>query len=208
MRQPPAPGILPGMRILFASGNTHKRKEIAQLFPGREIFLPKELGIPFEVEEDGSSFLENAMKKALALRASWPGAILADDSGICVDALGGEPGIRSARFGAMDGVELGSRERNALLLERMRGKEERSCAFVCCMVLLLSERRFFVAQESFEGQLLEAPRGEGGFGYDPVVWISQENRSVAELSDEEKNRISHRGKAAKRILDMLEGMGE
>jgi XTP/dITP diphosphohydrolase len=196
------------MRILFASGNVHKRKEIAQLFPGHEIILPEELGLPFEVEEDGSTFLENAMKKVDALTAAWPGAILADDSGICVDALGGAPGIHSARYGSEDGVELSSRERNALLVNAMRGKAERGCAFVCCMVLSLSQRRFIVAQESLEGILLEEPRGDAGFGYDPLVWVREKKRSVAELSDGEKNAISHRGRAARRILAMLDGAAE
>lgn len=206
-RLPPNPGreYARPMRMLFASGNVHKRKEIAQLFPGHDIVLPKDLGLPFVVEEDGDTFLANAMKKAVALQSAWPGAILADDSGICVDALGGAPGILSARYGSEDGVELSSRERNALLLSAMRGKSERGCAFVCCMVLLFSDRRFLVAQESLEGRLLESPRGEAGFGYDPLVWVEELNRSVAELSDWEKNAISHRGKAARRILAMLDG---
>jgi len=191
------------MRILFASGNVHKRKELAQIFAGHDILLPKELGLAFDVEEDGASFLENAMKKAQALRPAWPGAILADDSGICVDALGGEPGIHSARYGSEYGVEPSSRERNALLLSAMHGRTDRSCAFVCCMVLSLSERRFIVAQESLEGTLLEQPRGDSGFGYDPLVFVEEKKRSVAELSDEEKNAISHRGRAAMRILAML-----
>jgi XTP/dITP diphosphohydrolase len=193
------------MRILFASGNAHKAKEIAQLFPGHEISLPGELGLPFDVVEDGSSFLENALIKIRALRHVSPGAILADDSGICVDALGGEPGIHSARYGSSGGMELSSRERNELLLQAMRGKTNRDCAFVCCMVFSLSEKRFFIAQETLEGTLLEAPSGEGGFGYDPLVWLSQQSRSVAELSDEEKNSLSHRGKAAIRIAAMLRG---
>jgi XTP/dITP diphosphohydrolase len=193
------------MRILFASGNVHKAKEIAQLFPGHEISLPAELRLPFDVVEDGSSFLENAMKKVHALRHEWPGAILADDSGICVDALGGEPGIHSARYGSSGGMELSSRQRNELLVEAMRGKTDRACVFVCCMVLSLSDKRFFIAQETLEGTLLEAPCGEGGFGYDPIVWLSQQSKSVAELSDEEKNSLSHRGKAAMRISTMLQG---
>jgi XTP/dITP diphosphohydrolase len=193
------------MRILFASGNVHKAKEIAQLFPGHEISLPVELGLPFDVVEDGSSFLENAMKKVQALRNAWPGAILADDSGICVDALGGEPGIHSARYGSSGGRELSSRERNELLLNTMRGKTDRACAFVCCMVFSFSEKRFFIALETLDGTLLEAPSGEGGFGYDPIVWLGQKSKSVAELSDEEKNSLSHRGKAAMRISAMLQG---
>lgn len=194
------------MKILFASGNAHKRAEMAALFPGHDLFIPREIGLPFDPEEDGETFLENAMIKAQALRASWEGPILADDSGICVDALGGAPGIFSARFGASDGVDLSSMERNALLLERMRGVRERSCRFVCAMVLSVDAARFMCAQETLEGVLLESPRGTGGFGYDPVVFLPDRGVSVAELSEEEKNAISHRGKAAKRIKAALEAL--
>lgn len=195
------------MEIMFASGNAHKRKEMAQLFLGHEILLPGERGIAFKVEEDGSSFLENAVKKAASLRPHWPGAILADDSGICVRALGGQPGIHSARYGSRDGEELEAGERNALLLEAMRGRVDRSCAFVCCMVLSLGAERLLAVQESMEGTLLEAPRGLGGFGYDPIVWLDRYRKSVAELSDMEKNEVSHRGRAASGILAMLAGVG-
>lgn len=177
---------------------------MAAIFQGHEILIPADLGLAFDPDEDGSTFMENAVIKAEALRDSWVGPILADDSGICVDALGGAPGIYSARFGSSGGRELASAERNALLLSRMECVAERECRFVCAMVLSLDRQRFISAQETFEGILLDAPRGSAGFGYDPIVFLPERGLSVAELPEEEKNAISHRGKAAKRILAALE----
>ncbi len=191
------------MDILFASGNLHKRGEVAALFPNHRIILPQECGLGFDVEESGLTFLENAMLKALALRSLWSGPILADDSGICLPALGGLPGIYSARFGSEGGKNLSSEERNELLLEKMRGRSDRECAFVCSMVLSLGQDRFFIAQETLEGRLLDSPRGKGGFGYDPIVWIEEKQCSVAELTEEEKNIISHRGKAAHALCKLF-----
>jgi XTP/dITP diphosphohydrolase len=193
------------MEILFASGNKHKKAEIAALFPRHRIILPGERGMEFDVDETGLSFHENAMLKVMALRGLWEGAILADDSGLCVKAMDGGPGIYSARYGSTDGRELDSVSRNALLLQAMHGKAERACAFACCMVLSLSRERFFMAQETMEGSLLESPRGSGGFGYDPIVWIQERACSVAELPEAEKNRLSHRGKAARALQAMVNG---
>lgn len=176
---------------------------MSTLFSGHELVMPEEFGLPFDPEEDGASFLENAMIKAQALRSSWEGPILSDDSGICVDALGGAPGIFSARFGNSGGKDLSSEKRNALLLERMGGVAERSCRFVCAMVLSWDGHRFLCAQETLEGILLEEPRGLAGFGYDPVVFLPERGCSVAELNEGDKNAISHRGKAAARIKAAL-----
>jgi XTP/dITP diphosphohydrolase len=118
--------------------------------------------------------------------------------------------VLSARYGSTDGsTPLAAPERNALLLEEMRGVADRACRFVCCMSLVLSPDRIFVVQETCEGLLLEAPRGSGGFGYDPLVYLPELGCSVAELSTEQKNRVSHRGRALSRmaaIIDSLSGM--
>lgn len=194
------------MTIYFASGNAHKREELAGILSPHRVLIPADRGIAFDPVEDGASFLDNALIKARALHRLVGEPVIADDSGICVDALGGEPGIRSARYGSEGGAKLSDRERNLLLLDRTRGNPSRGCRFVCSMVLLLSENRFFVAQETLEGELIEEMRGSGGFGYDPLVYLPGLGKTVAELCPDEKNRISHRGKAGaaiKRLLDLI-----
>jgi XTP/dITP diphosphohydrolase len=198
------------MEIFVATGNAHKVVELNAALPGHRLRLPSEAGIEgFEVEEDGSTYLENSLKKARALYALSGKPSLADDSGLSVKALDGAPGVLSARYGAKPGLEHGSlvkleaAERNALLLERMEGEEERSCAFVCCLVFVLSEERVFTVQETCPGLILRSPQGIGGFGYDPVIYLPELGKSVAELSVEEKNRVSHRGKACARMAAVL-----
>jgi XTP/dITP diphosphohydrolase len=199
------------MEIYVATANAHKLLELAPALPGHRLRSPAEAGHPdFEVEEDGAEFLDNALKKAMALFSLVDRPSLADDSGLVVRALGGEPGVRSARYGSADGgvTKLDAASRNAYLLARMEGESDRACAFVCCLVLVLSEDRFFVVQETCPGELLRTPRGSGGFGYDPVVYLPELGKTVAELSTEEKNRVSHRGRACARlvrILDDIEG---
>jgi XTP/dITP diphosphohydrolase len=175
------------------------------LFGAHVLHSPSEEGIAFDITEDGRSFLENALKKAQALQRQCGMPVLADDSGLCVDALGGAPGLHSARYGSLDGRTLEASARNARLLEAMRGVQDRSCRFVCCLVLVSSPDRFLAVQETMEGELLEEPRGQGGFGYDPIVLVKSRGLSVAELTEEEKNRISHRGKAAAAMLRLIAG---
>lgn len=193
------------MEIIVATGNAHKLGELAELFPGHRLLRPVDVGHPgFDVIEDGATFFENAFKKAEALHKLTGRPVLADDSGLAVHALGGEPGIHSARYGSLDGkLKLEAPERNALLLKAVEGFTDRKCAFVCCLILMLTDERFFAVQESLEGELLKAPRGEGGFGYDPVVWLPSLGKSVAELSAAEKNAISHRGRASRRMAAIL-----
>lgn len=223
----PAPLALPSpnpvvsyiMILWFASGNLHKKREVAALFPGHTILLPADADLDFDPDETGSAFLDNAMLKALTLyrmlRESGPGRlegpVLADDSGLCVDALGGRPGIYSARYagrdnaGAQGGGKLEASERNALLLEELGNNPNRKARFMCAMVLLRDENRFFAVQETLEGELVRPGKGRGigGFGYDPILYLPDRGLTVAELPEEEKNRISHRGKAAKIIAKLL-----
>ncbi len=193
------------MEIIVATGNAHKLGELAELFPAYRLLRPSDVGHPaFDVEENGSTFLGNAIIKAEALFRLVGRPVLADDSGLAVRALGGGPGIHSARFGSEDGrAKLDSADRNALLLRTMADKDDRSCAFVCCLVLCLSAERIFCVQETLEGELLREPRGKGGFGYDPIVFVPAFSKSVAELSSEEKNAMSHRGRAARRMVSIL-----
>ncbi len=196
------------MELLVATSNAHKLLELGPLFPGHVLKTPVQAGFSdFDVVEDGLSFHANALLKAMALYRLTGRPSLADDSGLAVKALGGRPGIHSARYGSADGrTKLTAPERNAILLAEMEGEEDRSCAFVCCLVLALSGERFFSVQETCEGELLRAPRGEGGFGYDPVVYLSEFGKTVAELTMAEKNRVSHRGRASSRMARILDDL--
>ena len=132
--------------------------------------------------------------------------VIADDSGLCVNALDGRPGVFSARYGETDGEKLTSIQQNLLLLEEIGDTSKRGARFVCAMVLLFDNDRFFIAQETVEGEIVENRellRGDGGFGYDPVFLIPSDGRTFAQFSDKEKNQISHRGKAGMHIANIL-----
>ena len=204
------------MQLLIATQNRHKRAEFAAIFPGHDVITPADLGIDFAVKETGDSFLANAMLKAQHLSAlirsgvapASPGdrtaaieesIVIADDSGLCVDALAGAPGIYSARFGSPDGgvTELDAASRNELLLHSLEGAGRRTARFVCCMAALLPRDRIVIAQESWEGEIARsASRGTGGFGYDPVFYLPGLQCTAADLPPAEKNRLSHRGRAS------------
>ncbi len=191
------------MTIWFATGNAHKKHELAAILADHTIRTPGEAGLDFDPEETGATFLDNALLKARALYGLVREPVIADDSGLCVDALGGRPGVLSARYGGENGRKLDAADRNALLLKEVADSSDRKARFVCCMVLMLTEDRFFVAQETFEGELIREERGKGGFGYDPILYLPERGLTVAELSDAEKNAVSHRGKAGARIAAIL-----
>jgi len=220
------------MILWFASGNIHKKEELKTILEKAlsdpvhmhtlerkdtfkwELKIPSEAGIDFGPEETGSTFLDNALIKAAELHRVLtekgllrPGdAVIADDSGICVDALGGRPGIHSAYYGSPSAdTKIGAEEQNALLLQELGDNPQRSGRFVCCMVLYYNADRFFTAQETFEGEVVKSARGKGGFGYDPIFYIPAMRRTVAELGAEEKNYFSHRGKAARTIANIILG---
>jgi XTP/dITP diphosphohydrolase len=177
--------------------------------------LPAGAGIAgFDPPETGTSFLENSLIKARALAGLLAERgvyepVLADDSGLCVDALDGRPGLYSARYGSDasrrgEGEKLGSEERNRLVLEELGDRPGRGARFVCAMVLLFNEDRFVCAQETLEGEIVrDRGRGTGGFGYDPILCLPEWGCTVAELGEEEKNRISHRAKAGRAIAKLL-----
>jgi XTP/dITP diphosphohydrolase len=188
--------------LTAATNNPHKLREFRRLFPDFRILSPEQIDWAFSFEETGTTYLENALGKALHLYHLVETPVLADDSGLEVVGLGGEPGIYSSRYGSADG-KLSDFERNAYLLNRAASLSDRACFFVCCMVAVLGEKRFFVVQETFHGVLAAEPSGSGGFGYDPVVYLPERRKTVAELRDEEKDAISHRGKAARRLAAVL-----
>ncbi|MBU0935594.1 MAG: RdgB/HAM1 family non-canonical purine NTP pyrophosphatase [Spirochaetes bacterium] len=197
------------MIIHVATNNSHKLGELQALLPGHILRTARDAGFAdFDVVEDGQSFAENSWIKAQALYQLIGRPVLADDSGLCVDALDGRPGIHSARYGSTAERLLESPERNALLLGEMQGKTQRSCRFVCCLTLIIDAARSIVVQETCEGELLLEPRGAGGFGYDPLVYLAAVGKSVAELSESEKNRLSHRGRAIRRLLAALDALPE
>ena len=212
--------MIKNMKLYLASGNEHKRIEMQQILPEFEILIPKDEGIEFEPEETGSTFYENSMIKAKALWDIVKAPVIADDSGICVDALGGAPGIYTSRYagpefmkGRPDGKKIPQDEQNRLLIEQLNAakSDNRSCHYTCSIVLMLNPDRFFVAQETFEGKLIdsiEKQAGTGGFGYDPIVFLPEYGKTVAEISADEKNRISHRGKAVKIIKTVLSALFE
>lgn len=205
-------------KLYLATGNKHKREEIQQILQDYEIRIPSDDGIDFDPVEDGKSFYENSLIKARALWNLVHEPVIADDSGICVDALGGEPGIYTSRYagpdfmhGKADGNKISQEQQNSFLIQQLNDtkSENRSCHYTCAMVLLLNPDRFFVAQETFEGQLIHSIKeaaGNGGFGYDPIVYLPDYKKTVAQISSEEKNRISHRGKALKTIAKILENL--
>jgi len=192
------------MKIYFASGNAHKREELSRILSPHTIVIPPDERIQFNPEEIESTFYGNALIKAKALYELVHCPVIADDSGICVDALDGAPGVLSARYGSVNGIELDSKERNNLLLVQMEGKKNRTSRFVCNMVLYLGPDRFISIQETLEGQLITESRGTGGFGYDPLLYLPEYGKTVAELTPEEKDICSHRGKAGRHIARLLE----
>lgn len=191
------------MHIYLASGNRHKQEEFTALLKGHRISLPVDSGIAFDPEETGTTFLENALLKARVLYESVRCPVIADDSGLCIDALGGKPGIYSARYGMKDGIPLEADERNKLVLRQMEGMANRSCRFICCLAVMLDAHRFFTVQETCEGVIAEEGRGVHGFGYDPIVYLPKLGKTVAELTAEEKNELSHRGKAGRIAARLL-----
>ena len=194
-------------RLVLASGNPGKLREIGALLAplGIEVVAQAALGIA-EAEEPHETFLENALAKARhASRASGLPA-LADDSGLCVDALGGEPGVHSAYYAARKGSrEARDAANNAKLLAELSGHANRRAHFACLMVLVrrVDDPQPLVAEGNWYGEIGRAARGANGFGYDPLFLLPGRGCTSAELPSEEKNRISHRGQALARLLDRL-----
>lgn len=183
------------MKLVLASDNRHKFQEFQEMFRGTDVELvtKTEAGFTEEVEETGSTFAENAYIKAAATAEATGLAAIADDSGLCVDALGGAPGVRSARYTGNHGDS--DRARYELLLRDLAGAEDRTARFVSALCCVFPNGDVLRAQGVCPGRILEAPRGENGFGYDPVFLPEGFDRSMAELTMEEKNAISHRGRA-------------
>jgi XTP/dITP diphosphohydrolase len=192
-------------KLLLATNNRGKVAEYRQLLAdcGWQLVTPSELGLRLAAEETGDTYEDNATMKAL--EAAQVGGLhaLADDSGLEVDALGGEPGPRAARFG---GEGTTYQEKMSLLLERLEGvpPSERECRFVCVIAIADPQGGARLCRGECAGLVAEAPQGEGGFGYDPIFYLPERGVTMAQLSAEEKNAISHRGRAAQIARQILE----
>ena len=198
-------------KIIFATGNEGKMKEVREILDGLtflgekvQILSMKEAGIDIDIIEDGTTFEENAMIKARAVAGAAKEAIvLADDSGLVIDYLNGEPGIYSARY---LGKDTSYRVKNANLVQRLEGvpDEKRSARFVCAIAAVLPDGRELSTRGTIEGRIGYEEKGLNGFGFDPIFYVPEIGKYTAELSDEDKNRISHRGKALRAMREELE----
>ena len=193
------------MRIIFATGNAGKMREIREIMADMdmEICSMKEAGISLDIEENGTTFEENAQIKAKAVAACTKDIVLADDSGLEVDYLNKEPGVYSARY---LGEDTSYDIKNQAILDRLKGvpKEQRTARFVCAIAAVLPDGKTLVTRETIEGYIGECPAGENGFGYDPIFYVDEYHCSTAELTEEQKNEISHRGKALRSMKKLFQ----
>lgn len=193
-------------RIVFATGNAGKMKEIRMILSDldMEIVSMKEAGITADIDENGTTFEENAVIKAKAVAEYTDDIVLADDSGLEIDYLNKEPGIYSARY---MGEDTSYEIKNQNLLDRLAGvpKEQRTARFVCAIAAVLPDKEVIVKRETIEGYIGYEPAGENGFGYDPIFYVDEYNCSTAQLPADKKNELSHRGKALRAMKEALRG---
>ena len=191
-------------KIIFATGNEDKMKEIRRILadPSLEILSLKDAGIHADIDENGKSFEENAMIKAEAISKMTGEIVLADDSGLEIDYLNKEPGVYSARY---MGENTSYRIKNQIILDRLHGVPDivRSARFVCVIAAAFPDGRVETRRATIEGRIAQEPAGENGFGYDPIFYLPEKGKTTAQLSAEEKNEISHRGKTLRKIKEIL-----
>ena len=195
------------MKFVAATQNRHKLAELKAILSGFEIISQQEAGADIDVVEDGQTFEENAYKKAYTLCKALNMPAIADDSGICVDSLDGEPGVYSARYGGSDVKE--DIDRNQLLLQNMKDVPDgaRGAKFVSCISCVFPDGRQVSARGECYGYILHEPQGNGGFGYDPLFFIPQAGKTMAQITPEEKNKISHRAKALEAFREKMREIG-
>ncbi len=193
------------MKLIIASNNAHKIYEIKKILSGKfdEIISLREAGIDHETVEDGTTFMENALKKAREICSISGECALADDSGISAHALGGEPGIYSARYAGNYDSHAADAENNALLLKNLANKEDKTAHYTSAIALVYPSGREVTAEGYMYGKIIDTPRGTRGFGYDPIFVMDGETRTVAEMTDEEKNSVSHRAKALAALFEKI-----
>lgn len=190
--------------IVFATGNQGKMREIRQILAGMDVDIlsMKEAGISMDIVEDGTTFEENAIIKAKAVASATKHIVLADDSGLEIDYLNKEPGIYSARY---MGEDTSYDIKNANLIERLSGVEDekRTARFVCAIAAVLPDGQILTVQGVIEGRIAYEPKGSNGFGFDPIFYLPEYGCTSAELSEEDKNAISHRGRALRAMKEKL-----
>lgn len=193
------------MRIVAATKNANKIKEISSIFAplGFGVISQDDAGINIDVEETGDSFAKNALIKARAVAMLCDDYVMADDSGLCVEALGGRPGVYSARYAGEGAADA---EKIEKLLFEMAGKENRKAKFVTNVAFIFPDGREIVTQGEISGRILDEPKGTNGFGYDPVFYCTELGKSFAEATPEEKNRVSHRSRAIAALVEELENI--
>ncbi len=191
-------------KIVFATGNAGKIKEIQEIMGdlGLEVVTMKDAGIDLEIEENGSTYEENALIKARAVAIYTDAIVMADDSGLEVDYLNGEPGIYSARY---LGEDTSYKIKNATIIERLDGvpDEDRTARFVCAIATVLPSGEEFTSRGVIEGRIGYEEAGTNGFGYDPIFFIPEFQKTTAQLDSQEKNKVSHRGKALEQMKEEL-----
>ena len=191
-------------RIIFATGNAGKMREIRAILSdlGLPVLSMKEAGVVLDIVEDGKTFAENAKIKAMTVWKQTGGIVLADDSGLAVDYIGGEPGVYSARY---MGEDTSYRIKNTNLIERLTGvpDEKRTARFVCAIAAAFPDGTIKTTEGVIEGRIGYEERGENGFGYDPIFYVPEFGCTTAELSEEQKNAVSHRGKALEKMREIL-----
>ena len=197
------------MKVVLASKNPHKLVEIRQITDkfGFDLILQSELGVDLDVEETGTTFEENSLLKAKAVMEATGLPAIADDSGICVDALNGEPGVYSARYGFDDTLDDWGRLELLLKNTEHVPDGQRQAQFVCVITMVTPEGQTIQARGEIHGELLRAPVGKNGFGYDPIFYYPPMGMSTAEMAPEDKNRVSHRGNALRVFYDKLKEAG-
>lgn len=191
------------MRLVAATGNVHKLREIREILSDCEIVSAADVGFTEEVEETGKTFLENACLKATAVANAVGMPAIADDSGLCVEALGGAPGVYSARYSKLFAPRDWTGGNKAFLLKNLEGVKDRRAYFQCAIVLAYPDGRTLTAEGRTYGTILEAPRGTSGFGYDPLFLSDDLRKSFAEATEEEKNSVSHRARALAALKELL-----
>lgn len=191
-------------KIIFATGNQDKMREIREIMADMDVEIQsmKEAGIQADIVEDGETFEDNARIKAQAIANDTDAIVLADDSGLEIDYLNKEPGVYSARY---MGENTSYTIKNQALLDRLQGvpKEKRTARFVCAIAAVLPDKEVLVTRQTMEGYIGNEPEGENGFGYDPIFYLDEFGCSSAALTREQKNAISHRGKALRAMRDLL-----
>lgn len=191
-------------KLVIATGNAGKLKEMKEMLGDLfDVIGLKEAGATATAEENGSTFAENALIKAEDIFKQTGENVLADDSGLCVEALDGAPGIFSARYAGENATQA---QKNALLLKNLQGAENRKAKFVCSVALILKNGRVIQAEGETEGEILQSENGNGGFGYDPLFFSYDLKKSFGDCTDDEKNSVSHRSRALQNLLEKLRAL--